>query len=66
VIAVFTKYDQFRRNIMIKLEDRHRDPSFLDTEVESVFNEHYLGSLTGSPPFIRLESEDFDDHREMY
>jgi hypothetical protein len=47
---------------MIKLEDRHRDPLLLDVEVENVFNEHYLGSLTGPPPFIRLESEDLDDH----
>jgi hypothetical protein len=62
VIAVFTKYDQFRRNIIIKLEDQRRDPSLLDAEVESVFNEHYLAGLTGPPPFIRLESEDFDDH----
>jgi hypothetical protein len=62
VIAVFTKYDQFRRNIMMKLEDRHRDPSILDAEIERAFNEHYLAGLTGPPPFIRLESEDFDDH----
>jgi hypothetical protein len=68
VIAVFTKYDQFRRNIGIKLEDQHRDSSLLDAEVESVFNEHYMAGLPGppSPPFVRLESEDFDDHRDMY
>jgi hypothetical protein len=66
VIAVFTKYDQFRRDIRIKLEDQHRDPSLLDTEVENVFNEHYVAGLTGPPPFIRLESEDFNDHRDMY
>jgi hypothetical protein len=68
VIAVFTKYDQFRRNIGIKLEDQQRDPSLLDAEVESVFNEHYMAGLPGppSPPFVRLESEDFDDHRDMY
>ena len=66
VIAVFTKYDQFRRDVMFKLEDQRRDPSLLDAEAESVFNEHYLASLTGPPPFILLESEDFDDHRDMY
>jgi hypothetical protein len=66
VIAVFTKYDQFRRDIKIKLEDQHRDPLLLDTEVESVFNEYYLAGLTGASPSIRLESEDFDDHRDMY
>jgi hypothetical protein len=66
VIAVFTKYDQFRRDIRIKLEDQHRDPSLLDTEVESVFSEHYLTSLAGPPPFVRLGGEGFDDHRDMY
>jgi hypothetical protein len=66
MVAVFTKYDQFRRNIRIKLEDQHRDPSLLDAEVENVFIEHYLAAIAGSPPFIRLESEDFDDHRDMY
>jgi hypothetical protein len=60
VIAVFTKYDQFRRDVRIRLEDQHRDPSLLDAEVESVFDEHYLAGLTGPPPFIRLESEEFD------
>jgi hypothetical protein len=65
VIAVFTKYDEFRRNIMFMLEDQRRDPSLLDAKVESVFNEHYLASLTGPPPFIRLGSKGFDDHRDM-
>jgi hypothetical protein len=65
VIAVFTKYDQFRRDVMFKLEDQRRDPSLLDAEAENVFNEHYLASLTGPPPFILLESEDFDDHRKL-
>jgi hypothetical protein len=66
VIAVFTKYDQFRRNIKIKLEDQHRDPALLDTEIEGIFDEHYLASLTGPPPFVLLESEDFDDHWDTY
>jgi len=57
VIAVFTKYDQFRRNMRIRLEDERRDPGLLDAEIERVFNEHYLANLTGPPPIIRLESE---------
>jgi len=56
VIAVFTKYDQFRRNMRIKLEDERRDPGLLEAEVERVFNEHYLANPTEPPPFIRLES----------
>jgi hypothetical protein len=61
VIAVFTKYDQFRRDIMMKLEDQHRDSVLLDDEMESIFAEHYLANLKGSPPFVRLKSEDFVD-----
>jgi len=52
---VFTKYDQFRRNISFKLEDQHRDPALLDADVESAFKEHYLASLTVAPPFVLLE-----------
>ena len=59
VIAVFTKFDQFKRDIKMKLEDEGRDPgTHLDTEVESAFNRYYLASLSEPPPFVRLESED--------
>jgi hypothetical protein len=62
-MAIFTKYDQFRREIRMKLEDQRRDPATeLDAEVESIFNQYFLASLTGHPPFIRLESKDFDNH----
>ena len=58
VIAVFTKFDQFKRDIKMKLEDEGHDPGMdLDTEVENIFNQHYLARLNGPPPFIRLESE---------
>jgi hypothetical protein len=66
VIAVFTKYDQFRHNIKIKLEDKGRDLSFFNAEVERVFDKHYLAGLMGHTPFIRLESEDLGGHRDMY
>jgi hypothetical protein len=60
VVAVFTKYDQFKRNIKMKLEDEGRDPeTHFDAEVKSVFEQYYLGGLRGPPPFVRLESEDF-------
>ena len=59
VIAVFTKYDQFKRDIKMKLEDEGRDPeTHIDAEVKSVFDQYYLGSLSGPPAFVRLESED--------
>ena len=60
MIAVFTKFDQFRRDVKIKLEDRVRDPKMhLDDEVERIFNERYLAYLAGPPPFIRLQGEGF-------
>jgi hypothetical protein len=60
VIAVFTKFDQFRRDVKIKLEDRINDPEMhLDNEVERIFNERYLACLAGPPPFIRLQSKIF-------
>jgi hypothetical protein len=61
VIAVFTKYDQFRRDISCKLEDMGRNPRReLEDEVESMFQQHYLAGLGETPPFVRLESESFD------
>ena len=61
VIAVFTKYDQFKRDIKMKLEDEGRDSEMdLNAEVEKIFNQHYLADLNGPPPFIRLESKDLD------
>jgi hypothetical protein len=62
VIAVFTKFDQFRRDVGMKLEDLGLDtddPSFLYAEMERIFKEEFLANLKGSPPFVRLESEDF-------
>jgi len=48
---------------MMKLEDQRRDSDPLSgidfgAEMESIFKENYLANLGGSPPFVRLESED--------
>lgn len=62
VIAVFTKCDQFRRDIRMKLEDQDRnpdDPALVHAEMERIFKEEFLANLKGSPPVVRLESEDF-------
>jgi hypothetical protein len=59
VIAVFTKYDQFRRDVQMKLEYENRDPADLDAEMERIFNRYYLSNLRDSPPFVRLERECF-------
>jgi hypothetical protein len=57
VIAVFTKYDQFKRDIGMKLEDQRRDPAILNDEMEKIFNKEFLANLKGSPPSVRLESK---------
>jgi hypothetical protein len=64
VIAVFTKYDQFKREIRMKWEDQHGNAADLDAdaETERIFNECYLANLKGSPLVVRLESKDFIDH----
>ena len=68
VIAVFTKYDQFKRNIKMKLEDEGRGllaGAQLDTEAERVFKQHYLASLSGPPPLVRLEGENVLNHLHL-
>jgi hypothetical protein len=60
VIAVFTKYDQFKREIKMKMEDARRDSgSNFGDDAERIFHEHYLAGLGGTPSFVRLESENF-------
>jgi hypothetical protein len=63
VIAVFTKYDQFRREIIFRLEDQGLDTSsdaaLLNAEMEMIFKEQYLANLTESAPVVCLESENF-------
>jgi hypothetical protein len=66
VIAVFTKYDQFKLDVEMKLEDEGRDisPGSLEDEIERIFNTQYLDKLreasrTRSESFVRLEREGF-------
>jgi hypothetical protein len=63
VIAVFTKHDQFRRDVIMKLEDQGLDAStdaaLLNAEMERIFNEEFLVHLTESAPVVCLESENF-------
>ena len=59
VIAVFTKFDQFKCNIQIALMEEDPDQETdITAEAENKFNQYYLASLKGDPPYIRLESED--------
>jgi hypothetical protein len=62
VIAVFTKRDQFKREVKMKLEDQHDgevDEALIDREMEEIFNKYYLANLGEAPRFVCLESEDF-------
>jgi len=64
VIALFTKFDQFKLDIKMRLEDDDDDDdddaeTDIDAEVKRVFEQYYLAGLSGSPPFICLECENF-------
>ena len=58
VIAVFTKYDHFMRNVrMAVLDDPDEYPDTTVSEVaERRFQEHYLRPLSDDVVFVRLES----------
>jgi hypothetical protein len=57
--VVFTKFDQFRREIRLRLEDQGRDTAFVNDEIERVFKEQFLANLKVSLPIVRLEGEAF-------
>ena len=61
MIAVFTKHDQFRREVIMQLEDQHSNPAFFNDEVKKIFKDQYLANFRSprSTPFVCLESEDF-------
>ena len=58
VIAVFTKYDQFRRNVEMDVSDY--PDKYLGSNVSQVaekqFQEYYLGPLGDDVRYVRLES----------
>ena len=56
VIAVFTKYDQFLRNVKIDLEDYGNPRENISDAAQRVFKEHYLYHLGEGARFVRLES----------
>ena len=59
VIAVFTKYDQFLRNVKMDIDDNQ--DKYLDRSVSEVakeqFQEHYLHPLGEDVGYVQLESE---------
>ena len=59
IVVVFTKYDQFLRNVRMDVSD---DPDlYLDRSVSEVakerFQEHYVHPLGGDVKYVQLESE---------
>ena len=58
MIVVFTKYDQFRRNVKMDVSDypdRYPD-SDVSQVVEKQFQEHYMRPLGDGVKYVRLES----------
>lgn len=57
IIVVFTKYDQFLRNVKMNLEDYgNPDDNTISDEAERQFQEHYLCHLSDGVRYVRLES----------
>ncbi|KAF8261935.1 hypothetical protein EI94DRAFT_1744899 [Lactarius quietus] len=59
VIAVFTKYDQFLRDVKTDVsDDPFKDPESHDFEVaEKIFQDHYLRPLGDDVRYVQLKSE---------
>ncbi|KAH8987752.1 hypothetical protein EDB86DRAFT_3245679 [Lactarius hatsudake] len=55
VIVVFTKYDQFRRNVEIDVEDYGNPDDKVSEVAEKIFQKHYLHPLGDGVGFVRLE-----------
>jgi len=53
---VFTKYDQFLRNVEIDLEDDRNPDGDLFQEADRLFKEHHLRHLGEGAKFVQLQS----------
>ena len=63
-MALFTKYDQFKRNIKMKLNEHDPPITVTDThingEVKRIFQKHYMAHLhEHATLYMCLESEEF-------
>ena len=59
VIVLFTKYDQFLRNVRMHMVDypgEYQDNNVLSEVVEKQFQDYYLSPLGPDVRFVRLES----------
>lgn len=59
MIAVFSKYEQFKRNVRMKLQDTGAENSRcqVESEVERIFQTEYLTGIGGTSKYVQLESE---------
>ena len=57
IIAIFTKYDQFKLNVEMKLEDEEEDslPEVIEEKAKELFEVDYLDMISGQPRYIILE-----------
>ncbi len=53
---MFTKYDQFLRNVRIDVEDYGNPGDNMSDVAERHFKEHYLSHLGEGARYVRLES----------
>ena len=59
IIAVFTKYDQFKFNVEMKLQDEEEDDlpeEVIKEKAKELFQAEYLSVISGQPRYIILES----------
>ncbi|KAH9054970.1 hypothetical protein EDB87DRAFT_1688612 [Lactarius vividus] len=63
VIAVFTKYDQFRKNIRINVEDFGSPDDDISQVTEEHFQEYYLRPLGDDVRFVQLEKMHMQEMR---
>ncbi|KAH9053324.1 hypothetical protein EDB87DRAFT_1569374 [Lactarius vividus] len=66
VIAVFTKYDQFRRNVQIHVEDFGSPDDDVHDVTEKRFQEHYVSPLGDGVRYVRLERRLRGKYRKMH
>ena len=60
IIAVFTKFDQFKFNVEIRLEDEgYEEPSqdLVDATVQKRLETEYIGAIEGQPRYVVLDGK---------
>ncbi|KAH9054854.1 hypothetical protein EDB87DRAFT_1580223 [Lactarius vividus] len=55
IVIVFTKYDQFQRNVQIDVQDSGSPDDNVSDVAEKRFEEYYLRALDNGVRFVRLE-----------